>query len=123
MFRKVVTAIVVVPLAAVIIAFAVANRHAVTVSFDPFSAGSPAYAATLPLFAILFAVLILGVLVGGIAAWIGQRKWRRAARRLDGEVRALHQEMDTIRRRFGTSQPASPPPEPASLQALPGPMP
>jgi hypothetical protein len=93
------------------------------VSFDPFSSAVPAYAATLPLFAILFAVLILGVLVGGIAAWIGQRKWRRAARRLDGEVRALHQEMDTIRRRFGTSQPASPPREPTSLQALPGPMP
>jgi uncharacterized integral membrane protein len=123
MFRKVVTAIVVVPLAAVIIAFAVANRHAVTVSFDPFSAAAPAYAATLPLFAILFVVLILGVLVGGIAAWIGQRKWRRAARRLDGEVRALHQEMDTIRRRFGTSQPAPAPSEPASLQVLPGPMP
>jgi uncharacterized integral membrane protein len=123
MFRKIVTAIVIVPLAAVIIAFAVANRQSVTVSFDPFSAAAPAYAATLPLFAILFVVLILGVLVGGIAAWVGQRKWRRAARRLDGEARALHQEMDTIRRRFGTSQPASPAPEPASLQVLPGPMP
>src|ERR1700690_2410528 len=78
MFRKIVTAIIVVPLAAVIIAFAVANRQSVTVSFDPFSAASPAYAATLPLFAIIFAVLILGVLIGGIAAWIGKRKWRRA---------------------------------------------
>ena len=123
MLRKIVTWIIIIPVAAAIIAFAVANRQTVTVSFDPFSSAAPAYVATLPLFAILFAVLILGVLVGGIAAWIGQRKWRRAARRLDGEVRALHQEMDTIRRRFGTSQPASPPPEPASLQALPGPMP
>ena len=104
MFRKIVTAIIVVPLAIVIVAFAVANRQAVTVSFDPFSAASPADAATLPLFAIIFAVLILGVLIGGIAAWIGQRKWRRAARRLDGEVRALHDEMETIRRRFGTSE-------------------
>ena len=50
MFRKIVTAIIVVPLAVVIVAFAVANRQAVTVSFDPFSAASPAYAATLPLF-------------------------------------------------------------------------
>ncbi len=90
MFRKIVTAIIVVPLAVVIIAFAVANRQSVTVSFDPFASTSPAYAATLPLFVILFAVLILGVLVGGIAAWIRQGKWRRSARRLDGEVRALH---------------------------------
>ena len=72
-------------------AFAVANRQTVTVSFDPFSSASPAYAATLPLFVVIFVVLILGVMVGGIAAWIRQGKWRRAARRLDGEVRALHQ--------------------------------
>ncbi len=106
MFRKIVTAIIVVPLAVVIVAFAVANRQTVTVSFDPFSAASPAYAATLPLFVIIFAVLILGVLIGGIAAWIRQGKWRRAARRLDGEVRALHDEMETIRRRFGTPEQA-----------------
>ena len=94
MFRKIVTAIIVVPLAVIFIAFAVANRQAVTVSFDPFSSTSPAYAATLPLFAVIFAVLILGVLIGGFAAWIRQGKWRRSARRLDGEVRALHDEMD-----------------------------
>jgi len=81
-FRKIATAIVVVPLAAVIVAFAVANRQTVTVSFDPFSSTSPAYAATLPLFAVIFVVLILGVVVGGVAAWIRQGKWRRAARRL-----------------------------------------
>ena len=122
-FRKIVTAIIVVPLVAVIVAFAVANRQAVTVSFDPFSSASPAYAATLPLFAIIFAVLILGVLIGGIAAWIGQRKWRRAARRLDSEVRALHDEMDTIRRRFGTSEQVVARQEPAPLPVLPGPIP
>ncbi|HEX5212116.1 MAG TPA: LapA family protein [Pseudolabrys sp.] len=121
MFRKIVTWIVIAPLAAVIIAFAVANRQTVTVSFDPFSSASPAYAATLPLFAAIFAVLILGVIVGGIAAWIRQSKWRRRARQLDGEVRALHDEIETIRRRFGTTgKPASAPaPDPVPL--IPGP--
>jgi uncharacterized integral membrane protein len=113
MFRKLVTAIIVVPIAAVIVALAVANRQTVTVSFDPFSSASPAYAATLPLFVVLFVVLILGVLVGGSASWIRQGKWRRAARRLDGEVRALHQEMDAVRRRFGTTE------KPASAQDTP----
>ena len=80
MFRKIVTAVIVIPLAAIIIAFAVANRQWVTVSFDPFSSASPAYAATMPLFVLIFIVLILGVIVGGIAAWIRQSKWRRAAR-------------------------------------------
>ena len=72
-----------------------ANRQAVTVSFDPFSSASPAYAATLPLFVVIFVVLILGV--------HGRRHRRldaaRAnggarARQLDGDVRALHDEMD-----------------------------
>jgi len=123
MFRKIVTAIVVVPLAAVIVAFAVANRQTVTVSFDPFSAASPAYAATLPLFAIIFVVLILGVLVGGIAAWIRQGKWRRSARRLDVEVRALHDEMETIRHRFGTSEKPAPPQDASPLAVIPPPFP
>jgi uncharacterized integral membrane protein len=122
-FRKIVTAIIVVPLAAVIVAFAVANRQAVTISFDPFSAASPAYAATLPLFVVIFVVLILGVLIGGIAAWIRQSKWRRMARRFDGEVRALHGEMETIRRRFGTTEPAPTPPEPSPLAVIPPPIP
>ncbi|MFZ0262684.1 MAG: LapA family protein, partial [Pseudolabrys sp.] len=96
MLRRIVSILIVLPLAIVIVAFAVANRQAVTVSFDPFSATSPAYAATVPLFVMIFALLILGVVVGGVAAWIRQAKWRRTARRLDGEVRALHQEMDAI---------------------------
>jgi uncharacterized integral membrane protein len=120
-FRKIVTAIVVVPLAAIIIAFAVANRQLVTVSFDPFSSVSPAYATTLPLFAIVFVVLILGVLVGGIAAWIRQSKWRRIARRREAEVHALQTELETIRRRFGTPEPASV--EPTSYPVIPPPVP
>jgi uncharacterized integral membrane protein len=123
MLRKIVTAIIVVPLAVIFTAFAVANRQSVTVSFDPFSSTSPAYTATLPLFAIIFAVLILGVLVGGFAAWIRQGKWRRSTRRLDGEVRALHDEMETVRRRFGTSEQAVAPQESAPFPVLPGPIP
>ena len=51
---------------------------------------------------MIFVVLIVGVLIGGAAAWLRQSKWRRSARRLEAEVRALHDEMETIRRRFGT---------------------
>ncbi|HEY6859239.1 MAG TPA: LapA family protein [Pseudolabrys sp.] len=108
MLRRIVS-LIVVPLAVILIAFAVANRQSVTVSFDPFSSTSPAYAATLPLFILIFALLILGVLIGGAAAWIGQTKWRRTARKLDGEVRALHQELDAIRRRFAPELPPAAP--------------
>jgi uncharacterized integral membrane protein len=117
-FRKIITALIVVPLAVVIIVFAVANRQSVTVSFDPFSSTSPAYAATLPLFVVIFTVLIVGVLVGGIAAWIGQAKWRRLARKRDADVRVLHQELEAIRRRFAPEPPPALP-EPGSYTVVP----
>ncbi len=107
MFRKIVTLVIVLPLAAVIIAFAVANRQLVTVSFDPFSTTDPAYAATLPLFIMIFVLVVLGVIVGGFAAWLRQAQWRRAARQLDAEVRLLRQELATLRNRTAA---AAPPP-------------
>jgi uncharacterized integral membrane protein len=113
MFRKVLTAIIAVPLAAVIIAFAVANRQNVTVSFDPFSSADPAYAAPLPLFAVVMLVLIFGVVVGGVAAWIKQGKWRRAARQLEAENRNLRSDLDDARRRAAAVM------EPASAATTP----
>ena len=99
MLRKIVTWIIIIPVAAIIIAFAVANSQTVTVSFDPFSTTVPAYVATLPLYVVIFAVLIIGVLVGGFAAWLGQGKWRRKARRLEAELRSVQQEVDLINAR------------------------
>ena len=122
MLRRIVSTLIVVPLAVAIIAFAVANRQAVTISFDPFSSTSPVYAATLPLFALIFVMLILGVLIGGVVAWIGQTKWRRAARKLDADVRALHQELEAIRRRFAPEA-APAPAEPAPYTIIPPPIP
>jgi uncharacterized integral membrane protein len=130
MFRKVLTIIVAVPLAAILIAFAVANRQSVTVSFDPFSSVNPAYAATLPLFAVVMLVLIFGVLVGGVAAWIRQGKWRRAVRALEAENRNLRSELDDARRRAAaaTEPAASTMPQttffdPAARAAIPPPVP
>lgn len=100
MFRKIVTLVILVPLAAVIIAFAVANRHGVTVSFDPFSSANPAYSATVPLFVLIFILVVLGVVVGGAAAWLRQAHWRRAARKLDGDNRHLLQELSAVRERL-----------------------
>ena len=121
MFRKIVSAVILVPLAAVIIIFAVANRQSVTVSFDPFSTTSPAYAVTLPLLVLIVVLIILCVLICGTVAWVGQARWRRAARRLDADVRALHQELDVIRRRFTTETPRTP--DSAPYTVIPPPLP
>ena len=101
MLRRLFVLFVLVPLAIVIVALAVANRGTVTVSFDPFSSTNPAFVAAVPLYELGFVLLIAGVVIGGGAAWVKQRKWRRAVRRLEAETRALRAEADSLRRRAG----------------------
>ena len=96
--RKVVAAVILVPLAILIVAFAVANREKVTIALDPFGPNSAAAWQTQPLFVVVIGALILGVVVGGIAAWLRQTKWRRTARRLEREVANLRAEVDTLKR-------------------------
>jgi uncharacterized integral membrane protein len=100
-FRKIVAAVILIPLAIVIIAFAVANRQNVTVSFDPFSSDMAASSVTRPLYQMIIAVLIVGVVIGGVAAWLRQAKWRRIARRLEREVEELRSEVASLRRSSG----------------------
>ncbi|MGB6174312.1 MAG: DUF1049 domain-containing protein, partial [Xanthobacteraceae bacterium] len=65
MLRKIVAALILVTLGVILIAFAVANRQAVTVSFDPFNTANPAASVALPLFALVIVLLIAGVVIGG----------------------------------------------------------
>ena len=118
MIRKVVTAIILIPLAVIIVAFAVANRQSVTVSFDPFDATQPAYAATLPLFVLIFILVIFGVLLGGIASWLRYGRWRWAARRAEQENRDLRLELDVLKRDLAASQTARLAPPALDTQAL-----
>jgi uncharacterized integral membrane protein len=99
--RRVAAAIILIPLAIVIVAFAVANRQIVTVSLDPFSSAAPAASVTLPLFALIIVLLIIGVVIGGIAAWLRQSRWRRTARRFEREVDELRSEVDALKRTTG----------------------
>ena len=112
MIRKLVTALVLVPLAIVFVAFAVANRQAVVVSFDPFDQAHPAFdAGRCRSIALVLVLVIGGVVVGGVAAWLRQGKWRRAARLAQAEARELRAEVDRLKRRMGAGElPAQPMP-------------
>jgi len=111
MFRKIVTAVVLVPLAIIIVSFAVANRQTIVVSFDPFDSTQPAYAASMPLFVLIFVLVIFGVILGGMAAWLRQARWRWTARRAEAENRELRLENDRLKRQLAENPPArlSPP--------------
>jgi uncharacterized integral membrane protein len=93
--RKFIAIVVLVPLALLIVMFAVANRETITVSFDPFDPAQPALSLKMPLFLLIFALVGLGVLVGGIAAWMRQSRWRMRARRAEAEARELRTRMDS----------------------------
>lgn len=104
--RKFLTALIVIPLGLILVAFAVANRHFVTVSLDPFISDDPSLSVTLPLFLLLIVVGALGVLAGGCAVWFGQRHWRRAARRNDADARAARLELADMRAQAAAANPA-----------------
>ena len=95
--RKFFTALVVIPLGILFVVFAVANRHLVTVSFDPFNSTDPSVAVSLPLFVVIILVAILGVVAGGMATWFRQRHWRRAARQHEADARRARAETADLR--------------------------
>jgi len=80
MIRRIVQILIVVPLAILIVVFSVANRHAVMISLDPFGGAEPKLSLAIPLFLVVLVTLFVGVVIGGMAAWVSQGKWRRRAR-------------------------------------------
>ena len=95
--RKFFSALLLIPLGLVLTVFAVANRHFVTVSFDPFNPGDPTVKVSLPLFVLIIVVAILGVAAGGCATWFRQRHWRRSARRHEADARAARSQLADLR--------------------------
>src|SRR5712664_3010476 len=95
--RRFFTALVLIPLGLLFVVFAVANRHLVTVSLDPFNSTDPSVGFTLPLFVVIIAVAILGVAAGGSATWFRQRHWRRAARQHEADARQARAQLADLR--------------------------
>jgi len=99
MLRKTLRALVLIPLAIVFVAFAVANRHLVTVSFDPFNSADPALGLSLPLFVVIILTAMFGVVAGGVATWVAQRRWRKAARRFESEAADARRQLADVEAR------------------------
>lgn len=100
MLRRIVGWIVLVPLSVVLIVFALANRQLVVVNFNPFvptdALASPGVGV--PFFLVLFGVLLLGVILGGIATWFAQAPHRRDERTYRRESERLNRELEAMRR-------------------------
>nr|WP_232372518.1 lipopolysaccharide assembly protein LapA domain-containing protein [Acuticoccus mangrovi] len=92
---------------------AVANRHPVTIRVDPFDAHGLTVAV--PLYMLIFALIALGVVIGGLAGWLGRKDARRAAR-------ADRRELKQLRKTAAPAQPTvlalAPPPKKAGRRRL-----
>ena len=98
MFSRIVTVVIVVPLAIVLIALAVANRAPVAFTLDPFNPGNPALTLNMPLFIFALLALAVGVLIGSFATWLKQGRYRRVARQKTTEAETLRARTDELRR-------------------------
>jgi uncharacterized integral membrane protein len=91
--RKFFTTLAVVFLGLLFVVFAVANRHFVTVSFDPFNSADPSIAVGLPLFVVMIAMAMLGAIAGSMMTWFRQGRWRRAARQHEADARQVRSQL------------------------------
>ena len=110
--RKTLRALVLIPLAIIFVAFAVANRHLATVSFDPFNSADPALGVSLPLFAVIILTAMFGVVAGGVATWVGQRRWRKAARHFETEAAEARRQLADVDARVRAARPENTVPAP-----------
>jgi len=73
-------AVILVPVAVVLVSFALANRGFISLRLDPFDVIDPPMVFEIPLFLPIFVGGMVGIMVGGTAMWISQGRHRRAAR-------------------------------------------
>jgi uncharacterized integral membrane protein len=110
MLKRIVGWFVLVPLCAALIVFALANLQPVNVNFNPLATVDVLSATTfrVPLFIVIFGVLLVGVVLGGIATWFAQGPHRRDERHYKRETERLHRELEVARRAPDNSLTLSP---------------
>ena len=98
MLRRIIWFVIAFPVAVLLVTLAVANRHGVRLVLDPFRPADPAISLVLPFYAYLFGALVLGVVIGGLATWMTQARWRRSARYRAAEAHRWQAEADRLSR-------------------------
>ena len=94
--------IVVIVVAILLLLFAYANHHFVMVSFDPFgSKDAPAFSIDTPLFVVVIASAMLGVVAGAFTTWLSQGRHRRASRRNRAEADKWRAQAEALGRAQG----------------------
>jgi len=114
LWRKLAFALIVVPLGVLLIALAVVNRKPVELILDPFGGPDPGLTWQAPFFLFLIGAFALGLVVGGIATWLSQGKWRKTARTQRREADQWHTRADKLEQELEERDPAHHPRLPAN---------
>ena len=77
---------------------AVANRHLVPLSLDPFNAKAPAIAFSMPLFWIIMGTALIGLVLGSWSTWLSQAPLRQALREAEEKIRRLERENEVAQK-------------------------
>lgn len=106
--------LVFIPVAAVFVVFAVANRHALTLNLWPLP-----LEIDLPVYIAVLGALAVGMAIGGSAQWISDGKWRRRARADKRKASALERQLTLVEAaREAGGEAAGEPPEPQALRRV-----
>ena len=108
-FRRVFSWVIGLPVAAIVIAFCVANREWISVSFDPVHRDAPWATIAMPQWVLFFAGIFFGLIVGWISAWFNQGKWRKAAREHRAQIRRQEAELARLEHQREAHLPAGSP--------------
>ncbi len=103
------------PLIAVAVIFAIANRELTTLDLWPFEL-SP----RLPLFVILLVCVAFGLAVGGLATWLSAAPGRQRARQARRRVAELEREAVRLRQERDHAASAAAPPADSGQSGQPG---
>ncbi len=102
-FKKILAWLLGIPVLAGAVLFALANRSGITLSFWPAS-----YTLTGPVYVAVFACVLAGVFLGGLAAWLAYGRKRALLRERAREIKRLEGEIEDLKRRMGEAKPATP---------------
>ena len=103
MLRRILRWIIGLPIAIVVVSFAIANRQWIRISLDPLSKDAPFASLEIPLWALFFCGIFFGLIAGWIACWLAQGKWRRSARDTRRELALTQAETSQLRREIVTA--------------------
>lgn len=115
MIRRIVNWLILVPVAVVAVILAVANRTPVTLSLDPFARDLSSLAVTMPLFAVVFLSMILGVVIGGAAVWWKQGRYRKRCRQAESELSHARADVQRLSAELGRIGPPEGPGGPVAV--------